>query len=66
LIKSAGGIEALADRIKFKYGSLMIEDLNKLLYKTTTQSKSMKDISKKRRLNSNTKDFTMTPERYII
>jgi len=64
LIKSAGGIEALADRIKFKYGSLMIEDLNKLLYKTTTQSKSMKDISKKRRMNSNTKDFTMTPERY--
>ena len=36
LIKSAGGIEALADRIKFKFGTLSILDLNKLLFSTTS------------------------------
>lgn len=34
LIKAAGGIEALADKIQFKYGSLSIQDLNKMLYET--------------------------------
>ncbi len=48
LIKSAGGIEALADRIKFKYGSLTIEDKNKLLYENQNDVRSMRDITKRR------------------
>ena len=57
LIKAAGGIEALADRIKFKYGSLAIQDLNKLLYKTTTNGRSMKDLAQKRKHYANTEDY---------
>ena len=30
LIKSAGGIESLADLIKFKYGSMALQDINKV------------------------------------
>lgn len=42
LIKSAGGIEALADRIEFKYGSLSIQDQNKLLYQSNDQRRSVR------------------------
>lgn len=49
LIKASGGIEALADKIKFKYGSLSIQDLNKLLYDTQGNANgSMKDIAQKK------------------
>lgn len=44
LIKSAGGIEALADKIKFKYGSLSVQELNKLLYQTKEEEKSYKNF----------------------
>ena len=44
LIKSAGGVEALADKIKFKYGSLLIQDLNKLLYQSNDDDKSYKNF----------------------
>lgn len=48
LIKAAGGIEALADRVKFVYGSLAINDVNKLLYDTNTgtTNRSMKDLGR--------------------
>jgi hypothetical protein len=46
LIKSAGGVEALADLIKFKYGTLAIQDLNKLLYQSSQNGqKSMKELA---------------------
>lgn len=46
LIKSAGGVEALADLVRFKYGTLAIQDLNKLLYQTNQNGqKSMKELS---------------------
>lgn len=45
LIKAAGGVDALADKIKFKYGSLAIQDLNKLLYSTNDNTSSYKEIS---------------------
>jgi hypothetical protein len=48
LIKAAGGLEALADRIKFKYGTLSIIDLNKLLYQTSKASTSMKNLARKK------------------
>jgi hypothetical protein len=48
LIKAAGGLEALADRIKFKYGTLSIIDLNKLLYQTSKASTSMKILARKK------------------
>jgi hypothetical protein len=48
LIKAAGGLEALADRIKFKYGTLSILDLNKLLYQTSKASTSMKNLARKK------------------
>jgi hypothetical protein len=47
LIKAAGGLEALADRIKFKYGTLSILDLNKLLYQTSKAGSSMKNLARK-------------------
>lgn len=45
LIKAAGGVDALAEKIKFKYGSLAIQDLNKLLYSTNDNTSSYKEIS---------------------
>ena len=48
LIKAAGGLEALADRIKFKYGTLSILDLNKLLYQTSKASTNMKILARKK------------------
>ena len=48
LIKSAGGVEKLADSIKFKYGKLALQDLNKLLYKSTENgTQSYKNIAQK-------------------
>lgn len=62
LIKSAGGIEALADRIKFKFGSLTIEDQNKLLYEGKESVKSMRQLAQKR-FHSPVGDTVKSPQR---
>ena len=48
LIKAAGGIEKLADQIRFKYGSLNLQDLNKLLYKSidVSNTSSLKGMAR--------------------
>lgn len=57
LIKWAGGVEALADRIKFRYGSLSVHDLNKLLYQNQDGTeKSYRDHSVKNTTKSQFKD----------
>jgi hypothetical protein len=62
LIKAAGGVEALADRIKFKYGSLSIQDLNKLLYKTSEVHSSMRNLARNKsttRVQSKAENYQM-------
>lgn len=46
MIRAAGGIEAWADRIKFKYGKLDVNEMNKLLHEEP-KGKKLKDVAKR-------------------
>lgn len=65
LIKSAGGVEALADMIKFRYGSLSVHDLNKLLYQTqdgterSYRDHSVKNTTKSHFINDGNHQITV-------